>query len=201
MHQNVDFLKNPGKVHLSMKYDSRAKLCGRGRSVVYKKKTIIPFSDKNNDVILIQSGLAALLTDMEDGKPICLGLCGSSGVIGLEQLYSSGVIPSLSNYYIQVISPIRALTYSSRVFAEVSENESVLSRALLDTMIIQNKRMLEYFMVITSYKSEEKVRYLIKTLSNYGVSLDEVTHNEIAIMLNMNRFTVTKCLKNILFEM
>ncbi len=149
----------------------------------FKRRSTIPL--RQISLWQIESGVVRMLTWLEDGSTITLGLCGAGDIVGQQ-------LSKIDPYQIECLTEVEA--------TPLSLNEWFPDPAYLLTRVQQ----AEEFMLIRSYRRvEEMLLKLLTWLSKkFGREVKQgrlielrLTHQDLAELLGTTRVTITRILK------
>jgi len=155
---------------------------------------------QTDGVLLIQSGFAVCYGQEENGTPVCYRFIKPGDLMGGWYLFGNQAHPFGTESYFQVIQPLSGCVLPPNELEQAFCASPDLARAIQECTARDVLNMASHFTKMTTYDSVQKVRYLWQTFGENGVNLNELTHETIAQILNLNRVTVTKALKTVLFE-
>jgi len=170
----------------------RAELCSKKRVTQAKKKK--SFVLDANQIIIVRAGVVIPSFSREDGKEKGLSLKTPGSVFGISQMYSDRErifnIYVVSNFegcvfpvsYFETLFE-KHIEFAKSVFCKCSENLTVHS---------------DFAVEVALSDSENKVLAFLRMIdSNNAYSGLKLTHEEISILLGINRVTVTKVLSDL----
>lgn len=149
----------------------------------FKRRSTIPL--RHTALWRIESGVVRMVTWLEDGSTVTLGLCGAGDVVGT---YLSAIEP----YQIECLTEVEATPLSADEW--LPDPAQLLARV----------QQAEEFMLIRSHRRvEEMLLKLLTWLSkkfgrkvNTGHLIDlRLTHQDLAELLGTTRVTITRVLK------
>jgi len=181
----------------SLSAEARCLLCKYGVKTAYpRKKTLYQFFCHKN-VFILQSGFGVFCYGNENGEQVSLSFAKPGDLFGLTQLLSS-YQTDINDMFLQTLMPTTGCLIPLKEIECMCGERLDFMAAIRDAALQAQINMASLLMKLAGMSSEEKVRYLFGVLKENEISLNEITHSDIALLLNLNRFTVTKCIKIIL---
>ncbi|MBE9012475.1 Crp/Fnr family transcriptional regulator [Pseudanabaenaceae cyanobacterium LEGE 13415] len=149
----------------------------------FKRRSTIPL--RQTALWRIESGVVRMVTWLEDGSTVTLGLCGAGDVVGA---YLSAIDP----YQIECLTEVEATPLSAdewfpdpvHLLARVQQAEEFM-------LIRSHRRVEEMLLKLLTWLSKKFGRKVSK-----GHLIDlRLTHQDLAELLGTTRVTVTRVLK------
>lgn len=179
----------------------RHKLCAAAHAVTYQAKERIAISSIGKEAAIVRQGMVAARVDRGDTGRLLMSYIGIAGdvmnimrIAGDTRMYSAefneadiGVAVKPTQVCLVPLSAMRAL---------LSEHSFAI--ALVSQLTDRYKDALERMYQSNYASAEEKIRWFLAYLETRGINALDLTHEEMALALGMNRVTVTKALAGVL---
>ncbi|WP_146001806.1 Crp/Fnr family transcriptional regulator [Eggerthella timonensis] len=173
----------------------RTHLCDVCTSVHYGKYKRLYVPTYNPRLFIIKEGLAVQKIVLPNGKQFGLSFDGPGCALGtFFGTPLTDPFPHKSSFS-EVLQPVRGGLISVADARSLADRFPVLTNLFLKNMESNLARMIDFSYHLALPDSVDKIVYVLKHLKSQGIGLDELTHEDIASLLNMNRVTVTKTMR------
>ncbi len=170
------------------------RLCRACLQVRLKPKQELLFEHSARQVAVITEGVVISLFLTLDGKQKCAELLKPGDLLGADNLFhkqreQTGYMLALTNVTLCLI-PVE-------VFQAFYQQSPEFSKAVLASLSARLHKSLHHLMLMQSSTSEERVRTILDYLNAEGVDTSYLTHEDLALIADLNRVTVTRAIKTI----
>ena len=167
--------------------DIRTELCSRRIVMRAKRKKSLIFDARQ--IVIVRSGVFIPSFLREDGKEIGLSLKKPGSLLGVGQMFTDR--ERMFNLYI--IADFEGCVFSVSHFESLFEKYHEFAKLAMRKCIENLTSHSEFVVDIALSDSESKVQALQNLIdSNSAFSGIKLTHEEMAVLLGINRVTVTK---------
>lgn len=149
-------------------------------------------------VLIIQTGLAVAFNFQPNGEIMVIGIIGPGVMIGEMEAIFQVKYP----YTIKALSPVTVCKlYGAHLVQLVKENSAYLSQVLAS--IENNDHSLgRQLWIMNAQRVQERLRRALIIMANFRAYSGEdlilpLTHSDLALLINTDRSTVTRCLKRL----
>jgi CRP-like cAMP-binding protein len=167
---------------------TRQRLCRACLHIHLKSKQEMVFKESSEQVAIIVEGVVISLFFTEDGKRKTS-----------ELLIPGDVYETEMNYMLALIDAKLCLC-PVEVFKTFYLQCQDFTQSILNNMSSRFRRNLNHLMLLQSSSSEEKVRIVLKLLQDALVDSSSLTHEDLALLADLNRVTVTRAIRKIVYE-
>jgi CRP-like cAMP-binding protein len=152
-----------------------------GINLSFQPRSLLPSS---SELWMIQSGFARVLTRLDGGCNLTLGLWGPGDVVGKP-------LSNIQSYYIECLTSVRATAVAMDALTSPTE------------VVLEHLHQAEELMLIRSHKRIEimLLKLLIWLASRFGQDANEgrlidlrLTHQDLSELLGITRVTITRAL-------
>ncbi|MEG1751009.1 MAG: hypothetical protein RR241_04500 [Raoultibacter sp.] len=179
---------------------AREKLCASAKQVRLQAKDRISVSMNPDKVAIVRQGAIVAHVGSADSDRIMASFIAVTGdVINVMRIAgAAGVYPEDFNVadYGHVLKPAEVCLVSLDVLRELAQEPDV-SAAIIVQLTDRYKDALDRMRSANYESAENRVRWLLEYLEIKGIPLASVTHDEMALILGMNRVTVTRMLSRL----
>ncbi|MBN1315331.1 MAG: Crp/Fnr family transcriptional regulator [Anaerolineales bacterium] len=167
--------------------------------VHYKKGEMIFYGmDADQSVLIVQTGIAVAINYLENGDAMIIGIIGRGVMIGEMEAFFHIKYP----YVIKALTPVTICKhYGVHLVKLVKENPDYLSQVV--AAIENNDHSLgRQLWIMNAQRVQERVRRTLVILANFQMFDNQntdlpVTHDDLALLVNTDRPTVSRCLKRL----
>lgn len=177
-----------------LKICTRNRLCKACLRLQLKPKQEIVFERESNQVAIINSGVIISIFLTNDGKQKSLELLKIGSLLGTENLFNN---KGEQNSYMQALTLVNLCLFPVKVFESFFQQNPDFAKAVLHATNHRLQKNLKRFLHMQISSSEEKVRFILEFLKEAKIDHSLLTHEDIALLADLNRVTVTRALKNI----
>lgn len=173
---------------------TRERLCKACLSLHFKPKQEMKFDNSAGQVAIINKGLVISVFLTEEGHKKSLELLKPGSLLGTDNLYLHNRV----HYeYLQALTPATIGLFPRIVFESIFQQSPDFAKAVLQGTTTRLHDVLKHQLHMQAAASEEKVRYILGLLHEENIDPSFLTHEDIALLTDLNRVTVTRALKNI----
>lgn len=171
----------------------RAKICFNKQTIRVKKKQTFIFPD--NKIIIVRSGVIIPCSIRDDGKEKGLSIKTPGTLLGASQMFSDKDVV----FNIYVISNFEGCALPVKFFENMFENDIEFAKQVLRAVSNNLTRHSGFTSELALSDSKTKVQLLVNMINSLKSEFPgiEMTHEEMSVLLGLNRVTVTKQISNI----
>lgn len=173
---------------------SRQYLCRNSTCFHLSPKKELIFNKSSSQIAVVKSGLLVSIAVTEEGNLKSIELFKPGAFLRMDNLAHDD---DKANVYLQAFTPASLCLFSETFFKNYFEQSAEFSYIVLSATTSRLKENLNHLYHIKTDSSEEKIRYLLKSLQKANIDCSYLTHEDIALLTDLNRVTVTRALKNI----
>lgn len=173
---------------------SNRRICKKCTHLSLQPKQELAFFKSSQKYAIVKSGLLASIFLTEEGKPKTIELFTPGSFIKTNDLFTSDDGEAV---ILETITPVSLCVFSDTLFKELYIENPNFANAVLDATTRRLKSNLKHLLHIKTGNSVERVKFILDFLHEAGVDDTLLTHEDIALLTDLNRVTVTKALKNI----
>ncbi len=178
--------------------ETRFKLCGLANTVRYDRHRRLYVSGYGKHFLVLQQGFGTQNAILKGGRQVAVRFCGKGDMLGSVYMFGNPPLEGdKRDQFFDVIQPVVGCIFDLTAIEELFMEDADFARNVQKHTALALMQQTQHLVHMESLNSEEKIRYLQSILARHDLSLNDVTHEEIALLLNMNRVTVTKTIKNI----
>ncbi len=170
------------------------RLCKACLKLNLKPKQEVVFEAEANQVAIVHNGVLISLYRTEDGEEKSLELLKTGDLIGAENLFNQGVKQTKN---LLSLTEVTICLFSIEVFETFYQQSPDFSHVMVQSLSGRFRKSLDNLLLMHTSNSEEKVRYVLELLKEEDIDLTYITHQDLAMISNLNRVTVTKAIKAI----
>lgn len=177
-------------------------LCTQCHLRSFKQNDLIYQNSRFHVVNYILEGVGMEFCSFDGGeKNVSLGPLKEGGFFGLSQ-FAGDIAPfNEQDRYFQFLQDSTCCVFSNSAIELIDADSPELHNLLVSKHSSQLVDSITHLMRLATFNSEEKIAYLLTSLKEYGVDLDTITQDNMANILNINRYTITKKLPKVLGKM
>jgi CRP-like cAMP-binding protein len=165
----------------------------------YRKGEMIFYGqDAEQAVLNVQSGIGVVFNYQANGEAMIIGMIGRGVMIGEMEAFFQVKYP----YVIKALTPVTVCKhYAAHLVRLVKENPAYLGQVV--AAIENNNHSLgRQLWVMNAQRVQERLRRVLMILANFQVFAGEkttlpLTHEDLALLVNTDRSTVSRCLKRL----
>jgi CRP-like cAMP-binding protein len=150
-----------------------------------RPKQELVFKESSEQVAIIVDGAVVSLFITEDGKQKTS-----------EMLIPGDVFHTEMNYML-ALTEAKLCLCPMEVFKTFYLQCPDFTQSILTSYSSRFRRSMNYLLQLQNAASEEKVRIVLEFLKNAGVDSSSLTHENLALLSDLNRVTVTRAIKSI----
>lgn len=173
---------------ITLSETTRQQLCRASLQMHLKAKQELVFQVSYEQVAIIVDGVVVSLFVTEDGKQKTSELLIPGDILQTETNY----MLALTEAWLCLV-PVDA-------FRTIYLQHQDFAQAMLKCMRERFRRSLNHLMLLQSSTSKEKVSIVLDFLKKAGVDTSSLTHEDLAMLADLNRVTVTRAIKDIVYE-
>ena len=179
--------------------DDMCKIC---HIKTINKNTVVHQNAFPSVVYFIFDGLGMEFCSFSEGeKNVSLGLIKKGEFFGLS-LFAGEVPPfDEQDRSLQFLTDSVCCIFSPAAIRDINSNHAELHNFLTNCHTNNQVNSITHLMNLATFNSEEKIAYLLNILRENGISLEHITQDSMAQILNINRYTITKTLHKVLSNM
>lgn len=181
------FCKNIDKVN-------NRRICKECTHLTLKPKQELTFFKSSQKYAIVKSGLLISIFLTEEGKQKSVELFTSGSFIKTNDLFTND---NEEAFILETVTPVCLCVFSDNLFNDLYKENPNFANAVLNATTLRLKSNLRHLLHIKMNNSEERVKFILDFLHEAGVDDTFLTHEDIALLTDLNRVTVTKALKNI----
>lgn len=173
---------------------TRERLCKACLFLQFRPKQEMRFDSSAGQVAIINEGLIISYFLTEEGNKKSLEWLKPGSLLGTDNLYLGNKVQYA---YLQALTPAILCLFPKIVFESIFQQSPEFAKAVLQNTTHRLQEVLKHMLHMQSADSEEKVRYILSLLQEEKIDLSGLTHEDIALLTDLNRVTVTRALKTI----
>lgn len=177
---------------LSAKLQSR--LCRACLRLQIKPKQELLFEQSARQVAIIDDGVVISLFLTQDGKQKCAELLKAGDLLGADNLFHP--VHEQTGYML-ALTEVAVCLFPVEVFQSFYQQSPEFSKAILTSLSARLHKSLNHLLLMQSSTSEDKIRTVLEYLEKEGIDASYMTHEDLALMADLNRVTVTRAIKTI----
>lgn len=160
------------------------RLCRACIQVYLKPKQELVFTEASEQMAIVVDGAVISLFITEDGKQKTSELLIPGDTFNTD----------LNNML--ALTETRLCLFSMEVFKTIYLQCPDFTQSILTCISARFRRSLNYLLQLQSSTSEEKVRIVLQFLKDAEIDASNLTHEDLALLSDLNRVTVTRAIKN-----
>lgn len=153
-----------------------------------KPKQELIFKEYSEQVAIIVDGVVISIFVTEDGRQ------------KTSELLISGDTFETEMNYMLALTEAKLCLCPVEVFKTFYLGYPDFTQSILTSVSSRSRRSLKYLLQLQNSNSEEKVRIVLEFLKNSGIDSSSLTHEDLALLADLNRVTVTRAIKRIIYE-
>jgi len=166
----------------------------------YQKGDMIFYGqDAEQAVLNVRTGIAVVINYQANGEAVIIGLVGQGVMVGEMEAFFQIKYP----YVIKMLTPVTVCKYYAVHLVQVV-NENPLYLGQVIAAIENNDHALgRQLWVMNAQRVQERLRRQLAILANFQAFAREevnplpLTHDDLALLINTDRSTVSRCLKRL----
>lgn len=170
------------------------RICKECRHLTLKPKQELTFFKSSQKYAIVQFGLLASIFLTEEGKQKSVELFTPGSFIKTNDLFTND---NEEAFILQTITPVCLCVFSDTLFNDLYKENPNFANTVLNATTLRLKSSLNHLLHIKTNNSEDRVKFILDFLHEAGVDDTFLTHEDIALLTDLNRVTVTKALNNI----
>lgn len=167
---------------------TRQRLCRTCLHMHLKSKQELVFQESSEQVAIILDGVVISLFITEDGKQ------------KTSELLIPGDILHTETNYMLALTEARLCLIPMEAFKTFYLQYQDFSQSMLNSMRDRFRRSMNHLLLLQTSTSQEKLRIVMDFLKDAGVNTSTLTHEDLALLADLNRVTVTRAIKNIIYN-
>ena len=188
-------------------YPDGISLCRKDKHLSFKKtitkNTVLFRNEIDCDcTYVILSGLAVVYYYTETGEAVVCGIFGRGCTIGEIECFLSYKAP----YMIKALTPMITCQLPNDYLLKCSEHDLPLIKKVLSASGNSMRVFVRHMWVMNAQRVEERVRRLLIVVANSGIETRDgvktinLTHNDLAFLINTNRLSISRSLQKLAQE-
>jgi CRP-like cAMP-binding protein len=153
-----------------------------------KPKQEMIFRESSEQVAIIVEGAVISLFITEDGRQ------------KTSELLIAGDTFETEINYMLALTDAKLCLCPMEVFKTFYLGYPDFTQSILTSISSRSRRSLNYLLQLQNSTSEEKVRIVLDFLQKAGIDSSTLTHEDLALLSDLNRVTVTRAIKNIIYD-
>ncbi|MFB6468117.1 Crp/Fnr family transcriptional regulator [Cytobacillus sp. Hz8] len=170
------------------------RICKKCVHLTLNPKQELIFNQSSRKYAIVKSGLVISIFLTEEGKQKSIEIFSPGSFIKMNDLYNNG---NDEYYYLEALTPATLCLFSNTLFNDLFSQNPVFANTVLEATNLRLKSNLRHLLHVQTDNSEDKVNYILDLLHDVGIDVSLLTHEDIALLTDLNRVTVTRALKNI----
>ena len=130
----------------------------------------------------------------QDGKQKCAELLKPGYLVGIDSLFNRS---KDQTSYLLALTDVKVCIFPVEAFQTFYQQSSEFSLAVLESLSSRLHKSVNHLMLMQNSSSEEKISMVLEYLESEGVSTAYLTHEDLALLSDLNRVTVTRAIKSI----
>lgn len=174
--------------------DTQNRLCKACLRLRLKPKQEVVFEKDADQLAIIHSGVLVSLFRTKEGDEKSLELLKTGDLIGVENLFDQS--PGQGQNLLSLTKAMLCL-FPLKVIETFYQQCPDFSRSIVKSLSRRFQKSLSSILHMHTFNSEERVRSVLDLLKSENINTTYITHQDLAMMANLNRVTVTKAIKAI----
>lgn len=184
----------------SLESATRAALCKSRVRAHYEARQVIELAiGRHGQLMLLDKGQVITVRARSDGKQKGIEYLGEGNILGLSRLFDEANEPGTLTVYAK--SSLEVCLFSTEGFEQLCMTYSDLARQVIRSLCHRFSCAINDIEHISLDTSEEKVLYLVRSLSSRytGSSRHPLpfTHEELGLLAGISRVTVTRVIDHL----
>lgn len=159
-----------------------------------KPKQELLFEQSARQVAIINQGVVISLYLTQDGRQKCAELLKPGDLLGADSLFHP--VKEQTGYML-ALTDVSVCLFPVEAFQSFYQQSPEFSRAVLESLSARLHKSINHLLVMQTSSSEEKIRSVLDYLESEGVNTSYMTHEDLALLADLNRVTVTRAIKTI----
>lgn len=159
-----------------------------------KPKQELLFEQSARQVAIINQGVVISLYLTPDGRQKCAELLKPGDLLGADSLFHP---VKEQTGYMQALTEVSICLFPVEAFQAFYQQSPEFSKAVLGSLSARLHKSINHLLVMQVSSSEEKIRSILNYLEREGVNTAYMTHEDLALLADLNRVTVTRAIKTI----
>lgn len=176
--------------------EARSNLCRSCINMHLQPKQELQIKQPPSQIILVCSGVIVSIHHLEDGDSKCVELFQPGSLIGITRSFVNDK-GKLDGANVKAISEVTLGLIPTDVFYKLFQYSHEITYAVLANVSNRLHNALWYLDAVKSCISEERIRLLLKYLEKENMDTSFLTHEELALLADINRVTVTRAMKTV----
>jgi CRP-like cAMP-binding protein len=169
-------------------------LCRACLHLTLRPKQELLFEQSSRQVAVITQGVVISLFLTPDGKQRCAELLKTGDLLGVDNLFHKA---TEQTGYMVALTDVSLCLFPVEAFQALYQQSADFSRAVLASLSARLHKSLNHLMFMQAASSEEKVSAIIDYLAAEDVDTSYLTHEDLGLIADLNRVTVTRAIKAI----
>lgn len=170
----------------------RKEIAESGRWVKYQYKKLQYLFFGNSNLYIIEHGIALTIRDDSRGKSAGIDILHDGDLIGIVQLYNPNYESTIS---ILPLTDISGCLISIDSFQRIIRNHLEITIPIIAQYSNRFAQLISHSVIRQLGSIEERVDYLTTLMKQYN--LTQITQEEMALFLGVNRVTISRALRNL----
>ncbi len=172
----------------------KGRLCRACLRLHIKPKQELLFEQSARQVAIINQGVVISLYLTQDGKQKCAELLKPGDLLGADSLFHP--LKEQTGYML-ALTDVAVCLFPVEAFQAFYQQSPEFSKAVLESLSARLHKSINHLLVMQTSTSEEKIRSVLEYLESEGVNTSYMTHEDLAMLADLNRVTVTRAIKTI----
>jgi CRP-like cAMP-binding protein len=178
----------------SLSEATQNRLCRACLRLHLKPRQEVLFEQSARQVAIVKEGVIISLFLTDDGSQKSVELLKAGDVIGADHMFHG---PQEQTGYMLAMADSILCLFPAEVFETFYQQNQDFSRAVLKGLSSRFHKTLDALLWAKTSSSEDKIRKVFEFLKEAGVNPAYLTHEDLALIADLNRVTVTRAIKTI----
>ncbi|UWG96700.1 Crp/Fnr family transcriptional regulator [Dehalobacter sp. DCM] len=176
----------------NLQEDFRNRLCKACFRLSLKPKQELLFDHSTKQVAIINEGVVISLFLLEDGRQKSAELLKAGDLLGAYSLFQEN---NSQTGYMLSLTNVGLCMFPAEVFETFFQQSPEFSKTVLRSLSDRFHKSLNHLLQMQISNSEDKIRYVLDFLKEAGIDPSYLTHEDLALLSDLNRVTVTRAIK------
>lgn len=143
---------------------------------------------------MITSGVVISIFLTTDGKQHCAEMLKRGDLLGVDNLYHRN---KAQTGYLMALSDVSLCLFPIEIFQTLYQQSPEFAKEVLSSLSARLHKSLQHQLYMRCASSEDKVRTILDYLESESIDTSYLTHEDLAMIADLNRVTVTRAIKTI----
>ena len=173
---------------------TRDRVCRACLRLQIKSRQELLFEQSARQIAIINDGVVISVYTTQDGKQKCAELLKPGFLLGVDSLFHHS---KDQTSYLLALTDVKVCLFPVEAFQTFYQQSSEFSLAVLESLSSRLHKSVNHLLLMQNSSSEEKISMVLEYLESQGVTTSYLTHEDLGLLADLNRVTVTRAIKSI----